>query len=266
MRMSVTHVLCGAALLLAFACRPATAAGIRLIRPVTFAETPMGGFHPEDNRLLVAGKAVMDMPLGPLRYSALVYATLNGEQAAKAGLKGPTLLLFTGEGALAKEIPFAGAESCSAVSLSPGGTVLAIDSGHSASRTWTFFDYAGLERLGEPLAYTRESQSGDRELLWANENTALVPVRELPENRGRECGEGGVCGRLSVFLRHIRTGKTAPVLRGTPECDYRPLGIKDGKILADKLCESSPKGWWDGKGGERTSGKVAVPLPGGQGQ
>lgn len=272
-RLSAMKICYGCVLLLAFfVCAPQAQAAVRLSGPVALSDdNPSGELLPTGEAVLVSdadGKeASLEVFLGSVRHSPLFYAALNAEEAAAIGKSGPVLFLFAKDGSLAGELPRPGAADCQDAAASPQGDILAVDEGQSASRTWTFYSFPGLARIGEQLGYARESQSGETELVWAGDAAVLFPVREQPENRGRDCRETDGCGRLSVFLHRIRTGETVPVVRGTPLCDYRLTSFADGMAFVEQICAPTPEGWWKMENGqfpEYRQTETKVPLPGGQ--
>ena len=161
-------------------------------------------------RVLLNGKAVAlseeEFPLQPVRNAALRFMTVGEDQAKKNLPVG--LSPFDAEGALTAFLDNPAAEFCSAVSLSPNGKRLAMDSGTVLIRSWNFYTYPEMTPLPNGSA---SYLSGDDavDLIWTDNDNVLFTA---PTETARQC-EYAPCEAHSVVRHTLSTGKSATLWR-----------------------------------------------------
>ncbi len=206
-----------------------------------------------------------DIAVEAVGNSDLRYVTLSEDQAKSIGKK-PLLLIFDKSGALVKEtsdIKDVEIEMIAKLSLSPGGTVLAVDNGTWLVRGWSFVSYPQLAPLGKPIAYLANGDEGMLDLAWVDDGSVLTTVID---EKGRAYDGYDPGGVTSVVVHRIRDGKATPVFAGTVLCDYA-LSAFDGKtVTALKSCGKTAEDWATPEAKEKgiTSTTVTGPLPAGR--
>jgi len=181
-----------------------------------------------------AVKDAAGKPLPGLRYCGI------GVDSGKAHGIAPGLYLFDAHG---RNVAFGStdaAEFCSEVRLSPGKTVLAMDSGTWLVRSWFFFSYPDMKPIGEVGYYQAE---GKPALLWEVDAGVYFSSRETMGHK-RTCNYDP-CEPISVRAYSFKTGKDKTVLAGTDLCDFTLTGFSPerGVVEADKLCLPAVKAW-----------------------
>lgn len=199
--------------------------------------------------------------LEPVRGTDMRFLVL-GEQEAKSIGKKPSLLIFDAGGALVKEVNSLGdidVEQISALSLSPGKSVLAVDSGTWVVRGWDFVSYPDFKMLGG-LTYLSNSEEGHVNLAWVDEGRVLSTVIDEEGRKHDDYDPGGVA---SVVLFNIKSGQQVPVFAGTALCDYELSAFDGTTVTAIKSCGQKPDDWATSSAKEKgvTSTKVTGPLP-----
>ncbi|MFU2208931.1 hypothetical protein [Solidesulfovibrio sp. C21] len=181
-----------------------------------------------------AVKDAQGKPLAGLRYCGI------GAAGGKAHGLAPGLYLFDATGRMTAFAPTEAAEFCAEVRLSPGATVLAMDSGTWLVRSWFFLSYPGMKPLGEVAYYQAEDKPA---LLWEGDDGALFSSMETQGHK-RIC-DYDPCGPVSVRAYSFKTRKATTLLAGTDLCDYTLTGFtpKGGMVAADKRCLPSAKAW-----------------------
>lgn len=199
------------------------------------------------------GVSAEQLDLRAVENSDLSYAALSLEQGELLGLKAG-LYIFDAEGRLTAFTPTAAAEFCGGVSLSPGGDLLAMDSGTYVERSWDFYTYPAMRHLGGAAYLAVE---GKPPLLWHSRGRVLLTV--IREDSNRIC-DYSPCGPTSVIMYDLFRGKGYTVMSGTDLCDYRQDFLLDGKLAADKICLPGLQDW--NKLPENpTARKISVSLP-----
>lgn len=152
----------------------------------------------------------------------------------------PGLYLFGDQGALAGFIPTDAAEFCCEVRLSPGGVVLAMDSGTWLVRTWYFYTYPGLKGLGSVEYFQAEEKPG---LLW-NGDSGVLFSGMTPGSHHRQC-DYDPCGPVSVNAYSFKHRSVSTLLQGTDLCDFTLAGSVpgSGEFSAEQLCLPSAAAW-----------------------
>ena len=196
-----------------------------------------------------------DFPLVNVENAELRFTTVGEAQAKESGLD-EGVYIFAPTGKLAAFLPMSGAEFCSRLSLSPNGTVLAVDFGVTLVREWSFYSWPTLKKLSKvPAVYfSTQERPG---LIWVNDTAVLLAT--MNTKSGRQCGYDP-CGSLSVTLYTIANSKTTTVLKGTDLCDYTPRSLSNGTITASKLCLPSVTDWKEYPEDIPVQ-TIAVPLP-----
>lgn len=198
-----------------------------------------------------------------VRGSEMNFVTLDEEAAARIGKK-PTLLIFDASGQLAAEtssIPNVEIEQISALFLSPGGKTLAVDSGTWVVRAWDFVSYPALASKGRGIGYLSPDE-GMADMLWVDDDHILTTT--IDEKSGRPCGDYDPCGKRSVVLYQVSSGKTTPVLAGTDLCDYNLASFADNQVTAEKACGKKVADWKTDTSIQKNvkRERISVPLPG----
>ncbi|MDR1125099.1 MAG: hypothetical protein LBM64_03430 [Deltaproteobacteria bacterium] len=191
--------------------------------------------------------------LGAVENSELRYAALSLEQGELLGLKAG-LYLFDAAGLFIAFAPTAAAEFCGAVSLSPDGNLLAMDSGTQAERYWDFYTYPDMRHVSG-ASYLAEA--GKPPLLWHSRGRALLTT--VREDAGRFC-DYAPCGPTSVILYDVFRGKGYTLMNGTDLCDYRMDFLLDNKLAADKICLPTLQDW-NKQPENPPAQKITVTLP-----
>ncbi len=189
---------------------------------------------------MLDGKAIAlseeEFPLQPVRNAALRFMTVGEDQAKKNLPVG--LYLFDAKGALTAFLDNPAAEFCSAVSLSPDGKRLAMDSGTFLIRSWNFYAYPEMKPLPNgSVSYLSGEDAVD--LIWADNDNVLFTA---PTETARQC-EYDPCEAHSVVRHTLSTGKSATLLAATDLCNYTLRSFADGKVTADKLCLPNLDAW-----------------------
>lgn len=150
------------------------------------------------------------------------------------------LYLFNARGEAAGFIPTEAAEFCSEVRLSPGNTVLAMDSGAWLVRSWFFYTYPGLKELGSVEYYQAEEMPA---LLWNGETGALFSSMSHALH-SRQC-DYDPCGPVSVSAYSFKNRNVKTLLQGTDLCDFilADFAPDAGGFVAEKLCLPSAAAW-----------------------
>lgn len=189
---------------------------------------------PEETFPVESVKDAAGKPLPGLRYCGI------GADGGKAHGLAPGLYLFDAQGKKVAFAPTEAAEFCSEVRLSPGKTVLAMDSGGSLIRDWCFFAYPDMKPLGEVSYYQAENKPA---LLWEGDDGVLFSSMETEAHK-RTCGYDP-CGPVSVRAYSFKSHKATTVLAGTDLCDFTLTGYSPerGTVEADKRCLPSAKAW-----------------------
>ena len=176
------------------------------------------------------------LDLRAVENSELSYAALSLEQGELLGLRAG-LYIFDAAGGLTAFAPSPDAEFCGGVSLSPGGDLLAMDSGTYVERNWDFYTYPAMRHLGGTGYLAVE---GKPPLLWHSRGRVLLTV--IREDSNRIC-DYSPCGPTSVVMYDLFRGKGYTVMSGTDLCDYRLDFLLDGKLAADKICQPALLDW-----------------------
>lgn len=171
--------------------------------------------------------------------SMLSFCGVGGESGKPYGMAAG-LYLFNVRGEAAGFIPTDAAEFCSEVRLSPGNTVLAMDSGTWLVRSWFFYTYPGLKALGRVEYYQAEEKPG---LLWNGDAEVLFSSMS-PDSHHRNC-DYDPCGPVSVSTYSFTNRKVKTLLQGTDQCDFTLADAAPdaGGFLAEKLCLPSAAAW-----------------------
>lgn len=179
-------------------------------------------------------KNASGQPLSGLRYCCI------GVDIGKARGIVPGLYLFDARGKKVAFAPTEAAEFCAEVRLSPGKTILAMDSGASLIRSWFFFTFPDMKPLGEVVSYQAE---GKPSLLWEGDDGVVFSSMET-EGHKRACGYDP-CGPVSVRAYFFATRKAVTLLTGTDLCDFTLTGFSptQGTVAANKRCLPSAAAW-----------------------
>ena len=210
--------------------------------------------------VVAQGGKEVTMPKGsvelvPVENSDLRYISVNEDTGKEFGLV-PGIYIFDPAGKLAAHAASEAAEYAMIVSLSPGGTALAMDSGIDLIRDWHFFSYPAMEPLGNgPVSYYQVYEKPA--MLWVSDAQVLFTTIDTESTRA--CGYDP-CGPTSVQLYTLATGKAVTLLEGTEKCDYAVTSLADGTVTASELCLSSGKDWEDFPGDVPTKA-VTKKLP-----
>lgn len=150
------------------------------------------------------------------------------------------LYLFNDSGDAAGFIPTDAAEFCSEVRLSPGNSVLAMDSGTWLVRSWFFYTYPGLKGLGRVEYYQAEEKPG---LLWNKDGGVLFSSMSHDPHH-RQC-DYDPCGPVSVSTYSFKNRNVKTLLQGTDLCDFTlsDSAPDSGAFVAEKLCLPSSAAW-----------------------
>ena len=143
---------------------------------------------------------------------------------------------------LAKRLDIPDPDLCFTLSLSPNGSILAVDSGTSVVREWTFYNLATGKKVGKSVTYV----SGSVDLSWMDNERVLVTY---PDGAPREC-QTEQCSPLSVGIFNISTGKMRDIFKGSDRCDFTLLDVSPAVITAEKLCLESRRDWAGYTGGK----------------
>jgi len=160
---------------------------------------------------------------------SLYYYGVGDDDAKRYGVR-PGLYFFGGKGDVAAVAPLYAPETCSEVSLSPGGKILAVDSGAWLASGWSFFERSSVK----PLADTMYCQSGDNPpLLWKGDDKAFFSSVEMDDQK-RNC-DYDKCGPVSALFSSFKTQKAKALLKGTNLCDFNLTGFspETGEVDAD---------------------------------
>ena len=163
-----------------------------------------------------------------------------GEDDGKENGVTAGLYIFDDKGGLVAFAPTDAAELCDAVTFSPDGKILAMDSGGDLLRNWYFFSFPDMEPMGSTEYYQPEGTPG---LLWNGNKGVLISGIETEEH-GRACGYDP-CGPVSVEYYAFGDEKSTRLLSGTDLCDYalKDFKAEGGIVTARELCLRSPKAW-----------------------
>lgn len=169
----------------------------------------------------------------------LFFCGVGAENGSPYGMA-PGLYLFDARGAMAGFIPSDAAEFCAEVRLSPGGSILAMDSGSFLVRDWYFYTYPGLKALGSVEYFQAEEKPG---LIWNGDVGVLFSSMDTA-GHNRQC-DYDPCGPVSVRAYFFKTRTTKILLPGTDLCDYTLAHFSpgDGVVAAEKLCLPSVDAW-----------------------
>ena len=207
-------------------------------------------FVEKDGKVTPVSKDTMTP--GAVGNSKLLYATVSEEDAKPFGLKGG-LYIFDADGKAAGFAPSEAAEFCSQVSMAPGGTVLAMDSGTWLIRSWLFFSYPDMKPMGEVEYY----QVGDiAPIFWKSDNEVLFNTMETETERACDYDP---CGPTSIKRYDLASGKTSIILEGTTLCDYAMFSLDGDTITAGKRCLPNAAAWKSSPG--TPTEKMTVKLP-----
>ncbi|MDL2271511.1 hypothetical protein LJC23_00575 [Desulfovibrio sp. OttesenSCG-928-I05] len=214
-----------------------------LLFPATFA-IAAPDFSLKDGTVTVRaeGKAVTiseeDFMVTPVENSDLRYGGAGEDAAAELGIP-MGLYLFDASGRGVGYVETEEIEFSYTAQLSPGGTVLALDSGTWLVRSWSFFSYPDLKPLGEPISYYDSENRPS--LLWNGDNVVYFSSMSMDESE-RTC-EYDPCGEVSVSRYDLAAGELSTVMEGTPLCDYTLAGLADGQLSIEKLCLPALEDW-----------------------
>ena len=184
--------------------------------------------------------------------STLLYVTVGEEDAKPLGLKGG-LYIFDAEGKAAGFAPSEAAEFCGQVSMAPGGTVLAMDSGTWLIRSWSFFSYPDMKPMGEVEYYQVDEITP---IFWKGDTEALFTTMETETERACDYDP---CGPTSIKRHDLASGKTSIILAGTTLCDYVMFSLDGDTITAGKRCLPNAEAWKNFPGAPTE--KMTVKLP-----
>ena len=192
----------------------------------------------------------------PVENSDLRFATVDPDDGKAFGLAGG-LYLFTSAGEAKSFVPVDNLEACATVIMSPGGTVLAVDSGTYVVRNWFFFSYPDLKPMSAAdLTYYQADEKPP--LLWKGDGEVFFTSVD-EEGTKRVC-DYDPCGPTSVMRKNLTNGKATPVLPGNDLCNYELISFSGNTLTAEKLCLPDIKAWKkDTTGLPRTTVTVTVP-------
>lgn len=215
-----------------------------LLLPATFAfAAPDFSYTDGTVTIRAEGKTVSlseeEFMLMPVEHSDLRFGAVGEDAAAEQGIP-MGLYLFDASGKNAGYIEMADAEFSYTAELSPGGTVLALDSGTWLVRSWSFFSYPELKPVGEPISYYDAEERPS--LIWKDDSVVYFSSMELVDTSGRPC-DYDPCGMISVSRYDIASGEQTFVMEGTPLCDCALSGFENGELVIDQLCLPSLQDW-----------------------
>ncbi len=196
------------------------------------AATSMEGYDIEVNWV----KDYKGIPSKELRY-----CTVGQDSAQKYGVP-QGVYFFDNESKQVGFIDFEYAEFCADVRLSPDESIIAVDSGMSLDRDWTFYSAPDMKKIGS-VSYFSPPERPD--LFWIRQDSIIYDKSTDMETQ-RSCGYDP-CGPISVETYSFKTGKTQTLFSGTDLCDYyiADANTKTGDYEVDKLCQPTVKAWFD---------------------
>lgn len=171
-------------------------------------------------------------------HSKLLFVSTDEEAKEGFGLE-PGLYIFDEAGKLVASVASDAASMCDTVELSPGGSILAMDSGGSLNRDWFFFSYPSMKPL-EHESTSYYMVEGKPAVIWLDDQSVLLNTMEMETKRACEYDP---CGPTSVVRYDLKTAKVTPIFPGTDLCDYSLTSFAGGTVTADKLCLKKVKDW-----------------------
>lgn len=150
------------------------------------------------------------------------------------------IYFFNKDGKPAGMIPTPDAHVCMAASLSPDGTLLALDFGTSQIREWKLFSYPALKPLqgGKSIWYVDILET--KPLIWGQNNRMFYSVMDTESKRVCDYDP---CGPVSVHAFDPATGKETTVKEGTLLCDYFLQDVSGSQVTVGRRCLKKVEDW-----------------------
>ena len=215
-------------------------AGLLLVFALAFAAPAATVTLRERDVIVTTGEARHVLPKDAESLLAVQNAPLRAvqlmpEEAASSGIE-PGLYLFNAAGETVAFLADDSGVPCSAVALSPGGKVLAVDSGTWVVRSWSFYTYPVLKSLGG-LTYLADGSP----LVWHGDATVLVLTQEDVDQK-RQC-DYDPCGPISVERVDLWPFTATPLFKGSDLCDYTIERFTGTQLDVIETCTQSLEGW-----------------------